>query len=120
MVNLDKNLDKNDLERIGFILLGYIERKFGESNGTLDSVLDRLGMSYSYFVDLHEKIVSSAELSSNEFIDMTNLLQALNSFNKVIDDVLEEHDVDMSGEYFDEMLNNMKMMIKNGNFTIVD
>jgi hypothetical protein len=51
---------------------------------------------------------------------MTNLLQALSSINKVIDDVLEEHDVDMSGEYFDEMLNNMKMMIKNGNFTIVD
>ena len=114
------NLDKNDLKRIGFIFGSYIERKFGESNGTLDDALDRINMKYEYFADLDKKIGVSAELSSNEFIEMTNLLQALSSINKVIDDVLEEHDVDMSGEYFDEMLNNMKMMIKNGNFTIVD
>ena len=114
------NLDKNDLKRIGFIFGSYIERKFGESNGTLDDALDRINMKYEYFADLDKKIEDSAELSSNEFIEMTNLLQALSSINKVIDDVLEEHDVEMSGEYFDEMLNNMKMMIKNGNFTIVD
>ena len=105
------NLDKNDLKRIGFIFLAFIERKFSESNGTLDAVLDRINMKYEYFVGLHEKIVSSEEISNTEFVEMTNLLQDLSRINKVIDDVLEEHDVDMSGEYFDEMLNNMKMMI---------
>jgi hypothetical protein len=45
------------------------------------------------------------------------LILLVSTFNKVINEVLDEADVDMSGEYFDEMLNNMKTMIKNGKFT---
>jgi hypothetical protein len=111
------NFDKNDLRSIGHIFGSYIDRKFGECNGTLDAVLVELNMEYEYFTDLHKKIEDLGEISETEFIEMTTLLQRLSTFNKVINEVLDEADVDMSGEYFDEMLNNMKMMIKNGKFT---
>jgi len=121
------NFDKNDLRSIGHIFGSYIDRKFGECNGTLDAALVELNMEYEYFTDLHKKIEDLGEISETEsevveiseteFIEMTTLLQRLSTFNKVIKEVLDEADVDMSGEYFDEMLNNMKMMIKNGKFT---
>jgi len=111
------NFDKNNLRSIGHIFGSYIDRKFGECNGTLDAVLVELNMEYEYFTDLHKKIEDLGEISETEFIEMTTLLQRLSTFNKVINEVLDEADVDMSGEYFDEMLNNMKMMIKNGKFT---
>ena len=113
------NFDKNDLRSIGHIFGSYIDRKFGECNGTLDAVLVELNMEYEYFTDLHKKIEALGEISETEsevveiseteFIEMTTLLQRLSTFNKVINEVLDEADVDMSGEYFDEMLNNMKI-----------
>jgi len=103
------NFDKNDLRSIGHIFGSYIDRKFGECNGTLDAVLAELNMEYKYFTDLHKKIEALGEISETEFIEMTTLLQRLSTFNKVINEVLDEADVDMSGEYFDEMLNNMKI-----------